>query len=93
MAYSFAVAGLGTATAANTAPRSGRSSATVIAAGMAPRWAAGLHRAGPEHVTPAERENGTPCSPAPFLRGSHPVGGGGPAGDPARMAGGAATKR
>ena len=58
VAYSFAVAGLGTATAANTAPQ--EIMATVIAAGMVPPLGLALASTvlGRKYFTPAERENG-----------------------------------
>ena len=58
VAYSFAVAGLGTATASNTAPQ--EIMATVIAAGMVPPLGLALASTvlGRKYFTPAERENG-----------------------------------
>ncbi|KIC70140.1 PTS fructose transporter subunit IIABC [Kocuria rhizophila] len=58
VAYSFAVAGLGTATATNTAPQ--EIMATVIAAGMVPPLGLALASTvlGRKYFTPAERENG-----------------------------------
>lgn len=58
VAYSFAVAGLGTATATNTAPQ--EIMATVIAAGMVPPLGLALASTvlGRKDFTPAERENG-----------------------------------